>query len=338
MENKQKINLIFILDKRYYLVQGVKGNFVFYTFPSEDSLILFLSSFIPSEPLWIVANRYLSNVIGQLYLDFNRTTYICSPYFIPENFSFSPNKLKKFLSERIYRTTTSTFGGWRPINHDDFFYAGTHTTLRMFPATPISRKFREHTFWVPSKFFTIANEEALARVIGYIGDPRWYIKYRNDGTPSLKRIYDTLGLWRENLYSVIESELDFVPEKYCVLFWYSNSYAYEAMNNIHKFGPDVLGDVPGLLPGDVFYRYLYDELQKEKTDILFGSKPFIGPMRVIYKATKYAVGVLMKLWLSILNASRASEPLFDPAYEFKLECSAFSSFYFPIHSALSNRR
>lgn len=305
-------------------------DYTFFTFPSVYTLMEFVSTNFKFN-WYVLAEPESAQLIGFLYKTFvdgkiSRPKVLSSLYvddsFIPTSDSF------KYLYSLVFkRPKPVSLGGPRPICFDDFFYSVINMSQAAAPNTDILELARAHSFWLPSKFFTVTDEESFGRILGVIGDPRWYIFYKNN-TRRYKVIYHLLGLYEED-FCELPFNTRFSPAKYCLDAWFLNTFAYEAFSNYSAFGIDKLdASLIGLRPGDVLYRKLWLELKNSNSLVTLDS--IASPL---YKITKFFITTLVDMWIAFLDRKKSTEPLFLAEDVFtKEEAEAFNTFFAPFLS------
>lgn len=238
--------------------------------------------------------------------------------------SFSEEGLRALYEYIFEQNIPISLGGPRGLTFDDFCYGQTWMMVQSMPEAFFLPLVGKHSFLPLTKFFTIPNEEYLARLICLIGDPRWYLNA--DSKNELSDLYFLLGLKWKNFILILSRPREHSLERYSLFSWFDSHLAFEALNNIHTYGTEKLSDgIVGLRPGDVFYRMLYNEIHSRTLD--YTSDKRYSFSRCVYSTSKKFIMMLTKIWLAFLNLGRSSESLFVADYELPLEKEEFKRFY-----------
>ena len=177
-------------------------------------------------------------------------------------------------------------GGPRPIRYEDYFFSLARYHHLVRPNCWIYPKFKKHLLCPYLSFLHPGSYEALARLVGLIGDPRWFqsVALVND-TDIYSVIASYLGMrsgMRASFFGTIDTT---TPMDYAVLSWYHNWLINDVVSDPYC---SVCVRFPDLSCPDVglaFIRKMYTKFDK-----------FTLPKQII-RVSRYFVQFLVDYWL-----------------------------------------
>lgn len=124
------------------------------------------------QTILISVSRAHYDILEDLYRRHNagrQTVYVVSP--VSFDAVFPDDIYATMLSSWNY---PKSIGGPRPIRYEDYYFAYVHRQLFNNGANYVYPAFCEHILHPYISLLNIADWESLARIVGLIGDPRWY--------------------------------------------------------------------------------------------------------------------------------------------------------------------
>lgn len=179
-------------------------------------------------------------------------------------------------------------GGPRPIRYEDYYFSLARYHHLVKPNNWLYPKFKKHFLCPYLSFLHPGSYEALSRLVGLIGDPRWFqsIALMND-TDVHSVIASYLGMrsgMRANFFGTIDMV---TPMDYAILSWHHNWLVSDTVSDPYC---SVCVRYPDLHCPDVgltFIRKLYTKYDS------------INFPKQIIKVARYFVEFLVDYWLWI---------------------------------------
>lgn len=282
-----------------------RHNSVLEVFPTPYGLVRFIMAHSDGNYI-IFPCRDMARVIEFLYIMEHFLSDVSAKIASPQLLSIvmpeplNPDKTVRCVFDA---NVHPALGGPRELTHDDLIYAVANLSMASRPHLDVFPILQEHSFWIPANWYNVADVEALARFMAYIGDPRWFLE-DSAGSSRYRNLYRLLGLHDKRKFRrCFAKKLVMNPPMYAFRSWFS----YAALQRVVDGDRDFTEQ-----PGSFLLEKLYNACRT-------GSEHFLA---ALFKLTKEFVAVFCEVWAHFLTHRAPEDLKYLP-----MDLGRFSGFY-----------
>ena len=264
-----------------------------------------ISEFNKYSSFLVCVSRTHYRILEDLYQRHNsgnQTVYVVSP--VSFDTVFPDDIYATMLSSWNY---PKSIGGPRPIRYEDYYFAHVHKNYSCDGLEKyVYPEFCDHILHPYISFFNVADWEALARIVGLIGDPRWYYDQSESQDKTVYRnVMCGLGIRLEAVFMNLFGSVT-TPWDYALAAWF-DSRMIPVLGDTRDFF-DTTSDQDEML-GSWVMRKLMRHWNGE-----YGMES----ATLFYKSTKLFLTFLVDLWLWVESSAEVKGREF-PTFPYLLD-------------------
>lgn len=272
-------------------------------YPTAAGTIQFVTAHL-GNPYTIFACTEMARVIEFFYVTENFLPFVSVKIASPLLLSLEgPGGASCDITCSYDATVHPALGGPRELTPDDFLYAVANLSLDARPKLDIFPIMQRHSFWIPANWYNVADTEALARLMAYIGDPRWYLVDSPDDD-RYEQLYRLLKLRsRRNFFRAFAHNAVDNPALLAFRSWFSHAALQRSIDGTEDSTNE---------PGSFFLDRLCNHYG-------VSGDQFVS---VLFDVTREFVAVFCELWAHFLTHRSAEDIQYLP-----VDLGKFSGFY-----------